>query len=90
MVSMREPLHHFLLVYDNEKQELVEQRQFEDAVEASEAYAELEARYRKGKFLIDDGKVEVVLIGADSIETIMKTHGNYFPPAPTHRYLSGL
>ncbi|MFZ5853962.1 MAG: hypothetical protein ACOYXS_05565 [Chloroflexota bacterium] len=63
---------HFLLVYDLSRQVLVSQREFHDPAEAAAAYAELEAAHRA------DRDYEIVLVGADSIETIMQTHGHYF------------
>ena len=67
------PLIHFLLMYDLERQELVgAPREFSDPAEATSAYAELEREHRQ------DPRLEIVLIGADSLETIKSTHGNYF------------
>lgn len=67
------PLIHFLLVYDLDRQSLVgDPRQFSDPSEAAFAYAELEEEHRQ------DSNLEIVLIGADSLETIRSTHGNYF------------
>ena len=66
------PLFHFLLVYDLDEQRLVSKDQFDDAAVAATAYAELEQRHR------GDRNLEIVLVGADSIETIESTHGNYF------------
>lgn len=63
---------HFLLVYDLHEQRLVSQEAFNDAGEAAKAYADMEKRHRI------DQDYEIVLVGADSIETIMKTHGQYF------------
>jgi hypothetical protein len=63
---------HFLLVYDHGKRELIHRGRYEDADEAAEAYAQMERDHRGDKDL------EIVLVGADSIETIRKTHGNYF------------
>jgi hypothetical protein len=66
-------LIHFLLVYDHRAGALVgEPRQFSDATEAAQAYAELEREHRGERHL------EIVLVGSDSIETIRLTHGNYF------------
>lgn len=42
------------------------------AQEAQELYRQYEARFKP-----DDG-YEVVMIGADSIETVRQTHGHYF------------
>ncbi len=67
------PLIHFLLVYDLAQQRLVEEpREFGDAAEAAEAYTELERQLRANPHL------EIVLVGADSITTVMTTHRNYF------------
>jgi hypothetical protein len=66
------PFFHFLLVYDHGKHELVHRERFEDADEAAEAYARMEGEHK------GDKNLEIVLVGADSIETIRKTHGNYF------------
>ena len=64
---------HFLLVYDLKQQRLIEPtREFRDAQEAAVAYAALEAQHQ------GDRDVEIVLVGADSLETIMQTHGQYF------------
>lgn len=65
-------LIHFLLVYDHVREELVSQDEFTDAGEAAEAYEALEREHRK------DPNLEIVLVGADSIDTIKMTHGNYF------------
>jgi len=71
-------LIHFLLVYDLDLQKLIVQQEFRDGDEAAQAYARMESQYRG-----NDG-VEIVLVGADSIETIHLTHGQYFEEgAPT-------
>ncbi len=70
-------LLHFLLVYDLNRRELLEQEPYDDAEEAAAAYADAEAKYR-GR---DD--LEVVLVGADSIETIRRTHAHYFDKSGT-------
>ncbi len=67
------PIHHFLVVYDIPAHEANVDDSFgEDYDAALLAYARAEETYR-GR---DD--VEVVLLGADSIETIKKTHSSYF------------
>lgn len=65
-------LQHFLLVYDLRAQRLISQRRFDDGAEAAVAYAALEAENRGRSDL------EIVLVGADSIETIKRTHAHYF------------
>ena len=65
-------LVHYLLVFDHKEGHLVHQERFDDPDAAVEAYAELERKYHPAD------RVEVVLIGSDSIETIKRTHANYF------------
>ena len=66
-------IHHFLLVYSYDKGELIAQDEFTDQGLATAAYADAEARYRD-----ELDNFEIVLVGSDSIETIMRTHGHYF------------
>lgn len=65
-------LTHFLLVYDLDLQKLIVQQEFRDGDEAAQAYARMEDEYR------GNAGLEIVLLGADSIETIHLTHGQYF------------
>ena len=68
-------MEHFLLIYSHKDQALLESpRVFaEDDVEAATAaYQDAEAAHNGS---ID---IEIVLVGADSIETIRRTHGHYF------------
>jgi hypothetical protein len=77
-------LQHFLLIYDLKAQRLISQEEFDDGGEAATAYAALE-RQHQGR---DD--LEIVLVGADSIETIKRTHGHYFHQTSSgSRYLVG-
>jgi hypothetical protein len=79
------PLIHFLLAYDRKQQKLVVQRPYTDANEAVKAYERLEERHK------DEHHMEIVLVGADSIETVMLTHGNYFDAVPSASpYLAGV
>lgn len=64
---------YFLLVYSFDQGKLVHQDEFMDRTAAIRAYDECEREYRA---TLD--KFEVVLIGADSIHTVMQTHGHYF------------
>jgi hypothetical protein len=70
-------LKHFLLVYDLAAQRLVKQQEFSDGDEAAVAYADLEREFKGSQDL------EIVLVGADSIETIMRTHAHYFDAVGT-------
>ncbi len=66
-------IRHFLVIYDIATREAnVDDRFGSDYDAALSAYAEAEQTYR-GR-----GDIEVVLLGADSIETIKKTHSSYF------------
>ncbi|MGP4058773.1 hypothetical protein ACTWP6_28800 [Mycobacterium sp. 4D054] len=64
---------YFLLVYSFDSNQLVYQEECDDREAAIAAYDAMERQYRG---TLD--RFEVVLIGADSIETVMKTHGHYF------------
>lgn len=67
---------HFLLVYSHGQQELLKCQEFDEVESAMAAYAEVERQYAN-----ESDAFEVVLVGADSIETVMKTHGHYFRKA---------
>jgi hypothetical protein len=64
----------FLLVFDRKTMTITSLRVFDDGEEAVRAYTELE-RVNWGR---DD--LEIVLLGADSIETLEVTHAHYFGP----------
>jgi len=65
-------LHHFLIVFDREAQHILEADRFDDGEAAAEKYADMERQYG------DQPNIEIVLVGSDSIETVQRTHGNYF------------
>jgi hypothetical protein len=65
-------LKHFLLVYDLNAGKLVEQAEYSDGQVAAEEYAKRERENRGNRDL------EIVLVGADSLETLKTTHGHYF------------
>jgi hypothetical protein len=66
------PERWFIIEYHMSDQSVHVQEFDERIQDATSRYAELEASYR------DDRSVEVVLVGADSIETIMRTHSHYW------------
>jgi hypothetical protein len=69
-------LQHFLLRFNLRTQMLEDMRRFgRDAAAAMEAYAALEEEYRVRP---DQDDYEIVLIGADSEDTIRVTHARYF------------
>lgn len=81
------PLIHFLLIYNIDLGRLVDLREFADADKAVTAYVELEREYA------GQGTFEIVLVGADTIETIKRTHGQYFDDvvdAKASPYLAGV
>lgn len=63
---------HVLLVFSHRQGRLLSQEQFHDAAKATAAYEAAEAAHG------GDQDLEIVLVAADSIDTIMKTHGHYF------------
>ncbi len=63
---------HMLLVYSLQAQELIEVHEFSDADEAMARYALAEREH------LEDPSVEIVLVAADSPETIRQTHASYF------------
>jgi hypothetical protein len=65
-------LRHFLLVYDARSRSVSVEDLGEDADAAAQRYGEVEMEYEKRSGF------EVVLIGADSLETIRQTHAHYF------------
>ncbi len=84
---MSEELHHFLLVFDHEQGQLIDVIDFEsNSVKALAEYARLEREH-----LTNADRVEIVLIGSDSLETVMITHANYFGgTVPVSTYFAGI
>lgn len=72
---------YFLLTFDRRRQRLLSKQAFTSEKQASEAYAALEARNR------NKGDYEVVLVGADSEDTLHHTHGHYFGRRSQSAYL---
>ena len=66
------PIKHFLLIYDVNTGALRHQ-DYDDPEEAAAAYAQAESEYRKR-----DGNYEIVLVGAENLDTIRQTHAQYF------------
>ena len=70
------PIYHFLIVYNHRHDELVRFEPFGlDVTRATEAYSEVEKQYRDRD---DHDDYEIVLVGADSRETLEVTHSRYF------------
>lgn len=69
-------LQHFLIVYSLKESHLLELRPFGTDVEAATAaYADAERSFRNRD---DHEDYEIVLVGADSEETVRVTHSRYF------------
>lgn len=66
------PTKYFLLVYHLDTQELAVEEFGADDAAAAATYSQREHQYR------DDDTVEVVMVGADSLDTVRKTHSHYF------------
>jgi hypothetical protein len=80
-------LQHFLLIYDHSQQALIETLHLGSRGEdAARIYGEYEQMYR------DRPGIEIVLVGADSLDTIRRTHAHYFSDSatePFHELLTG-
>ncbi len=75
------PINHFLIVYNRKGSRLVAFTPFgTDVDRAIEAYAETEREYRDRS---DHEDFEIVLVGADSRETLEQTHSRYFETRET-------
>lgn len=66
----------YLLVFDNARERLVSLTRFTDPEVALTAYAAAEDA-AGGNY-----DLEVVLLGSDSVDTLRRTHGNYFAEEP--------
>lgn len=74
-------VQHFILVFDRRADRLLEQIEFGTQRSAAVArYEELEAEFS------DSPHIDIVLVGADSIETVKVTHANYFGDRTEDRY----
>lgn len=73
----RQGLVHFLLVFDHDAGRLIYEKPYTDGTEAVAAYSEMEKEYE------DRRRIEVVLVASDSLDTIRRTHGNYFDGSVT-------
>lgn len=66
-------MHHFLLIYDIERGQLLgEPVVFDRADEAVDSYVQAESNFR------DRRDLQVILVASDSLETVKATHGNFF------------
>lgn len=86
MTDRKQPIQHFLLVFDHQVGKLVDMQEFgTESDRAVTAYAEREQEYKNQEL------VEIVLIGSDSLETVKLTHANYFDgTVAISKYLAGI
>lgn len=66
------PTNYFLLIYNLSTRAVDVEEWGSDDVGAASAYTDCEQRFQ------DSEDVEVVLVGADSLETVKLTHSHYF------------
>ncbi|HET9592045.1 MAG TPA: hypothetical protein VFP17_03945 [Solirubrobacterales bacterium] len=69
---MTPPEQYFLLIYDLKSRALQHEDFGRDYTGAAERYSALEELHR------ENDAIEVVLVGADSFDTIKRTHSHYF------------
>ena len=62
----------FLVTFDHDARKQIGLEEFRNTAQALKAYSEREEQYR------NNSRIEVVLLGADSIDAIKVTHSNYF------------
>ena len=62
----------FLIAFDHDARKQISLEEFRSTAQALKAYSEREEQYR------DNPRVEVVLLGAESIDAIKVTHSNCF------------
>lgn len=74
-------IQHFLIIYDIPAGQSQVRDFGTDYDTALEAYAEIEDEMRER----DD--LDIVLVGADSLETVKRTHSSYFPTGETFESL---
>lgn len=81
MRSVLPPLQHYLIMFDHDADELIEVVEFgTDSKRALKEYAARELEH------LENRRMEVVLIGSDSLETVKRTHANYFGFTLPERY----
>jgi hypothetical protein len=74
-------IQHFLIVYDIKAGKAKVTPFGDEYDQALTAYAEVEGDVR------DDPNLDIVLVGADSIETVERTHSSYFHTEETFESL---
>lgn len=68
------PTRHFLIIFDSRKQELLAARDVgADRERALREYAACECKHGMSR-----DRIQIVLVGAESLETVKRTHSQYF------------
>jgi hypothetical protein len=67
---------HLFLVYDRPRTQILEQREFSDEREA------LRERFKAERVHSGSKDIEVVVLSAESIDVIKRTHARYFESVP--------
>lgn len=78
------PTSYFLLIYRLDTRELLVEVFDADERAAADAYTAREHEYR------DEPTIEVVMVGADSLDTVRKTHSHYFATSATSELVADL
>lgn len=65
-------MKHFLVVFDRARGKVLREQGFDDAQEA------LNERFRTEREHVRDDDIEVVVLTADSPESLRRTHARYF------------
>ncbi|CAM3053453.1 hypothetical protein ACSL103130_10940 [Actinomyces slackii] len=76
MTTRTGSIQQFLLIYDRHRDELISHESFGDDVDAATtAYRAAEMEYH------DRPEINIVLVGAESLDAIRVTHSTYFTGA---------
>lgn len=78
------PTSYFLLIYHLDTREVLVEEFGADERAAADAYTAREHEHR------DEPTVEVVMVGADSLDTVRKTHSHYFAASVTSELVADL
>lgn len=66
------PLRHYLLIYDRNVGKIIRHQEYDEAHSALDARFDAERKY-SGR-----SEIEVVVLGAESWESLSQTHARYF------------
>ena len=82
---MTQPLSQFLIVYRRSTRDLIECRDL-----GTDPPSALKTRFEREKKEKDNADIEVVLLGAPSIEALRQTHSRYFEKESTGQSVQNL